>query len=196
MKDKQSYVVFYNFSGPHHQLMFCQVLNPWHYVFFFLKTNIIFFWTIRYRPFIPEIPENYTSQKNYTKTMFSVKDFFNKCDQMRSFLRIRSYLLKKSLMENFIFCAVKVKRIFLSSIFRFRSESQSSLKNTSSSISVCNQFPSQVLGVNAGDFKTLRQKKKLVEMIWKSCDKLLQIPFFEVQFREKLPKSAIEQINL
>ena len=121
---------------------------------------------------------------------------FNKCDQMRSFLPIRSYLLKKSLMQNFIFCAVKVKRIFLSSIFRFRSESQSSLKNTSSSISVCNQFPSQVLGVNAGDFKTLRQKKKLVEMIRKSCDKLLQIPFFEVQFREKLPKSAIEQINL
>ena len=32
---------------------------------------------------------------------FFVKDFFNKCDH------IRSHLLKKSLMENFIFCAVK-----------------------------------------------------------------------------------------
>ena len=37
---------------------------------------------------------------------FSIKDFFIKCDQMRSFLRIWSHLLKKLLMENFIFCAV------------------------------------------------------------------------------------------
>ena len=38
---------------------------------------------------------------------FSIKDFFRKCDQIRSFLRIWSHLQKKSLMENFIFCAVK-----------------------------------------------------------------------------------------
>ena len=38
---------------------------------------------------------------------FSIKDFLCKCDQIRSFLRIWSYLLKKSLMKNFIFCAVK-----------------------------------------------------------------------------------------
>ena len=37
---------------------------------------------------------------------FSIKDFFSKCDQTRSFLRIWSDLLKKSLMENFIFRAV------------------------------------------------------------------------------------------
>ena len=36
---------------------------------------------------------------------FSIKDFFSKCDQIRSFLWIRSHLLKKSVMENFIFCA-------------------------------------------------------------------------------------------
>ena len=41
-----------------------------------------------------------------TKNMFSIKDFFSKCDQIRSFLRIWSNLLKRSLMENFIFCAV------------------------------------------------------------------------------------------
>ena len=34
---------------------------------------------------------------------FSIKDFFSKCDQIRSKVRILSYLLKKSLMENFIF---------------------------------------------------------------------------------------------
>ena len=37
---------------------------------------------------------------------FSITDFFSKCDQIRSFLRIWSYLLKKSIMENFNFCAV------------------------------------------------------------------------------------------
>ena len=41
------------------------------------------------------------------KMKFSMKDFFSKCDQIRSFLRIWSHLLKKYLMENFIFCAVK-----------------------------------------------------------------------------------------
>ena len=37
---------------------------------------------------------------------FSIKDFFSKCDQIRSFQRIWSHLLKKSLMVNFIFCVV------------------------------------------------------------------------------------------
>ena len=40
------------------------------------------------------------------KMKFSIKDFFSKCDQIPSFLRIWSNLLKKSLMENSIFCAV------------------------------------------------------------------------------------------
>ena len=40
------------------------------------------------------------------KMKFSIKDYFSKCDQIRSFLRIWSHLLQKSLMENFIFCAV------------------------------------------------------------------------------------------
>ena len=35
-----------------------------------------------------------------------IQDFFSKCDQIRSFLRICSHLLKKSLMENFIFSAL------------------------------------------------------------------------------------------
>ena len=37
------------------------------------------------------------------KMKFSIKDFSSKCDQVRSFLRIWSHLLKKSLMESFIF---------------------------------------------------------------------------------------------
>ena len=38
---------------------------------------------------------------------FSSKDFFSKCDQIRSFLGIWSHLLKKSSMENLIFYAVR-----------------------------------------------------------------------------------------
>ena len=42
--------------------------------------------------------ENNTAQK----MKFSIKDFSSKCDQIRSFLLIRSHLMKKSLMENLI----------------------------------------------------------------------------------------------
>ena len=48
----------------------------------------------------------YTAQKMKSSTKY----FFSKCDQICSFLGIWSHLLKKSLMENFIFHAV----IFLS----------------------------------------------------------------------------------
>ena len=37
---------------------------------------------------------------------FPIKDFFIKCDQILSFPQIWSHLLKKPLMENFIFCAM------------------------------------------------------------------------------------------
>ena len=38
------------------------------------------------------------------KMKFSIKDFFSKCDQIHRKLRIWSHLLKKFVMENFIFC--------------------------------------------------------------------------------------------
>ena len=54
----------------------------------------------------------------FIKMKFSIKHFFSKCDQIRNLLRIWSHLLKKSLMENFIFCKVsemlkktKIKKI-------------------------------------------------------------------------------------
>ena len=49
-----------------------------------------------------EIEFNVTVQK----MKFSIKDFFSKCNQIRRKLRIWSHLLKKSSMENFIFCTV------------------------------------------------------------------------------------------
>ena len=41
------------------------------------------------------------------KMKFSIKDFFSKCDQTHMKLRIWSHLLKKSLLESFIFCGVE-----------------------------------------------------------------------------------------
>ena len=38
---------------------------------------------------------------------FYTKSSLSKCDEIYSILRICSHLLKKSLMENFIFCVVK-----------------------------------------------------------------------------------------
>ena len=38
-------------------------------------------------------------------------DFFIKCDQIRRVLQIWSHLLNKSLMENFILCAVIVSDV-------------------------------------------------------------------------------------
>ena len=66
------------------------------------------------------ICENVNSASNFTlllacsksvnvtaqKMKFSIKDFFIKCDEICSVLGIWPHLLKKSLMENFIFCAV------------------------------------------------------------------------------------------
>ena len=41
---------------------------------------------------------------------FSIKDFFIKYDQIRSFLRIWHHLMRKSLMENFIVCEVMMMK--------------------------------------------------------------------------------------
>ena len=52
----------------------------------------------------------------HKKMKFSIKDFFSKCDQIRNFLcflRIWVHLLKKSLIENFIFCTVHPIHILL-----------------------------------------------------------------------------------
>ena len=42
----------------------------------------------------------------HKKIKFSIKDFFSKCDQICNFLRIWSHLLRKSLMDNLIFCVM------------------------------------------------------------------------------------------
>ena len=43
-------------------------------------------------------------------TPFSVKGFFSNCEKICRKLQICSHLLRKSLMENFVFCAVQFKQ--------------------------------------------------------------------------------------
>ena len=57
---------------------------------------------IKYSPFHNIHSVKYTAQK----TKFSIKDLFSKCDKILRKMWIWSRLLKKSLMENFTFCAV------------------------------------------------------------------------------------------
>ena len=54
-------------------------------------------------------PHTNTAQK----MKFSIKDFFGKGEQIHSFLRIWSHWLKRALMENFIFCVVKVSHYYV-----------------------------------------------------------------------------------
>ena len=56
---------------------------------------------------MPKLLVIVTGTSTAQKMKFSFKDFFSKCDQIGSFLWIWPHLLEKSLMENFIFCAVQ-----------------------------------------------------------------------------------------
>ena len=58
-------------------------------------------------PFLPNEQEPITAQK----MKFFIKHFFSKCDQIH-FLRIWPHLRKKSLMENLIFCVVRIYFFF------------------------------------------------------------------------------------
>ena len=72
----------------------------------------VFLWKHNYK--LGKLLTNETQQYSYfldhlnhaptaQKMKFSIKDFFSKYEQIRRKLRIWSHLLKKSLMENFIF---------------------------------------------------------------------------------------------
>ena len=73
------------------------------YLNFFLRTR--FTW-LTIDSVIDE--ELWSHQNTAQKMKFSVEDFFSKCDQIHLKMWICSHLLKKSLMENFIFCAVYI----------------------------------------------------------------------------------------
>ena len=73
---------------------------------------------------------------------FTVKDFFGKCDQIRRRLQIWSQLLKKSLKENFIFCAVFITGITVQVKFAHSIEAYKKyFKHVEIMFIIINQFP-------------------------------------------------------
>ena len=64
---------------------------------------------IHFSPFQTTVSFLYLLKTHCTNNDSSIKDFFSKRDQIRSFLRIWSHLLKKTLMEKFIFCILTRK---------------------------------------------------------------------------------------
>ena len=54
----------------------------------------------------------------HKKLKFSIKDFFSKCDQIHSFLRIWSHVLKKFLIQNFLCSAYCIYQVTLN-YFRY-----------------------------------------------------------------------------
>ena len=66
----------------------------------------------------------YSVMVTVQKMMFQLKIYSVNVTKIRSFLRIWSHLLKKSLMENFIFCTVGVlaEILLIYLLFQFRSK--------------------------------------------------------------------------
>ena len=79
-----------------------------------LKGNSISFYSERSALYFIHLSFDISDQT--LRLTFSIKDFFSKCDQIRTKLWIWSHLRKKSLLKNFIFlCSVKksYKMIYL-----------------------------------------------------------------------------------
>ena len=82
---------------------FCKILGGSFFIEHLWATASVYLFALEFRLVFWLFSAN-TAQK----MKFSIKDFFSKCDQIRRKLWIWSHLLKKSLMENFMFCAVKI----------------------------------------------------------------------------------------
>ena len=80
-------------------------------------------------------------RKNAQEMNFSMKYLFSKCDQILSFLRVGSYLLKKSLIENFTFCAVNRKEKKQENLRLIWWKNNRNSTNVSSTC-ICNEYSS------------------------------------------------------
>ena len=140
---------------------------------------------------------------------FSIKDFFSKCDHIRRKLQIWSHLLKKSLMENFIFCAAwlsfkhqnivatsnqrKAHNIEISLILSFKALHWKMTKRTfkilrSSHRKIFNLAvrTSQDFKIMFGHFSTICMKglKEDVRTYWKDAEQMIYTRIFKnVLFR-------------
>ena len=108
------------------------------------------------------------------KMKFSIKDFFSKCDQIRSHRRIWSHWLKKSLMENFIFlCSVYLglsvtyDELFLSKVVIVTLSQLCHSVDTKSLLNVATTLSTDVSGTFGGDLT------KPIQSIVQICDNVV-----------------------
>ena len=97
---------------------------------------------------------------------FPMKDFFSKCDRILRKLRIWSHLLKTSLMENFIFCAVISRHHLIASLQMERGNSLDKTGNISYTI----RFQYAMYFCQSND---LIRWKHSIKCHWCLCKKLL-----------------------
>ena len=139
----------------------------------------------------------------HKKFKFSIKDFFSKCDQIRKILRIWSHLLKKSLMENFIFLCSKTHtltheyhiRSFLGSYF-----AAFGLNTEICFASLCTQSECGKKRTKKIRIRTLFTQWSLLVMLWKEnfLQKLHSYPqkllVVKSKFRYKTENCQTEKI--
>ena len=84
-------------------------------------SSLFTFQTFAFKPFMDVWILHLRQRVAAQKMKFSIKDFTSQSDQIRRYLWIGSHLLKKPLMENFIFCALCKKcplfRVYQNRIF-------------------------------------------------------------------------------
>ena len=107
---------------------------------------------------------------------FSINDFFSNCDQIQSFRRLWSHLLKKSLMENFLCSGIS------SSLHRRASNSQPSFSKLT-----------QVFQTLGRALENLRENQKLSREFQKLDRRFEQTPRVCVTTRHMLSQSATVQ---
>ena len=108
------------------------------------------------------------------KVKFSIKDFFSKCDQIRSYWRIWSHWLKKSSMENFIFlCSVYLglsvtyDELFLSKVVIVTLSQLCHNVDTKSPLNFATTLSTDVSGTFGGDLT------KPIQPIVQICDNVV-----------------------
>ena len=82
--------------------------SRWYITWYY---EVAFVWSYFKTKFLKKMIVSMVLYRDYITTAqeikFFFKDLFSKCDQISSFLRICSHLLKKFLMEKLFFCSMQ-----------------------------------------------------------------------------------------
>ena len=88
-----------------HEVRFPNIYILSNIIYYILPLTVIIAMAIKSVGF-SKVRQTLSNMLHCKKKKFSIKNLFSKCDEIRRKLRIWSHLPKKSLLENFIFCAV------------------------------------------------------------------------------------------